>query len=74
MIGIGVDGVTSWVETGGEATGPGAGGRVPDAPSVWRKCRKSSAMSRPVLYRSEARFASAFWQIRSSSRGIVSSI
>ena len=31
-------------------------------------------MSRPVLYRSDARFASAFWQIRSSSRGIVSLI
>ena len=31
-------------------------------------------MSRAVLYRSDARLASAFWQIRSSSRGIVSSI
>ena len=31
-------------------------------------------MSRAVLYRSDARFASAFRQIRSSSRGIVSSI
>jgi hypothetical protein len=27
-----------------------------------------------VLYRSDARFDSAFWQIRSSSRGMVSSI
>ncbi len=34
----------------------------------------SSAMSLAVLYRSDARFESAFWQIRSSSLGIVSSI
>ena len=31
-------------------------------------------MSLAVLYRSDARFESAFWQIRSSSLGIVSSI
>ena len=31
-------------------------------------------MSLAVLYRSDARFDSAFWQIRSSSLGIVSSI
>jgi len=32
------------------------------------------AMSLAVLYRSDARFESAFWQIRSSSLGIVSSV
>ena len=44
------------------------------APVVWRNERRSSAMSLAVLYRSDARFESAFWQIRSSSLGIVSSI
>ena len=31
-------------------------------------------MSLAMLYRSDARFESAFWQIRSSSLGILSSI
>ncbi len=44
------------------------------APAAWRNRRRSSAMSLAVLYRSDARFASAFWQIRSSSLEIVSSI
>ena len=43
-------------------------------PAVWRNKRRSSAISLAVLYRSDARFASAFWQIRSSSLGIVSSV
>ena len=43
-------------------------------PAVLRNSRRSSAMSRAVLYRSVARFESALRQIRSSSLGIVSSI
>ena len=39
-----------------------------------RKCRRSSAMSFAVEYRSEARFDKAFRQMRSSSFGMVSSI
>ena len=53
-------------------TAGAAGETVP--PVVWRNKRRSSAMSLAVLYRSDARFASAFWQIRSSSLGIVSSV
>ena len=53
-------------------TAGAAGETVP--PVVWRNKRRSSAMSLAVLYRSDARFESAFWQIRSSSLGIVSSI
>ena len=49
-----------------------AGETVP--PVDWRNTRRSSAMSLAVLYRSDARFASAFWQMRSISLGIVSSI
>ena len=40
----------------------------------FKKWRRSSAMSCEVVYRSDARFESAFKQIRSSSLGIVSSI
>ena len=43
-------------------------------PVVWRNKRRSSAMSRAVVYRSDARLDIAFRQMRSSSLGIVSSI
>ena len=71
VIGGGAD---SRVDPGGVLTGTAgaAGETVP--PVVWRNKRRSSAMSLAVLYRSDARFESAFWQIRSSSLGIVSSI
>ena len=42
------------------ATAPGAVAGSPDAASAWRKCRRSSARSRAVLYRSDARLASIF--------------
>ena len=75
-------GVASSVETGVGAREVGAGVGTAEADgdvgasvrSARRKCRGSSAMSRLVLYRSEARFERALWQIRSSSREIVSSI
>ncbi len=64
----------SRVDPGGVFVGAAgaAGETVP--PVVWRNKRRSSAMSLAVLYRSDARFESAFWQIRSSSLGIVSSV
>ena len=74
MHGAGTGGVASWVEPCGGKTGPGPFAEGPGATSPWRNCRKSSARSRAVLYRSAARLASIRWQIRSSSRGIASSI
>jgi len=44
----------------------GAAGK-PVPPVVGRNKPRSSAMSLAVLYRSDDRFESAFWQIRSSS-------
>jgi hypothetical protein len=71
--GAGVAVMASTVEPGAVAEGEGMAGVAPAATSLWRKWRRSSATSRAVLYRSEARLASIFWQTRSNSRGIVSS-
>ena len=67
-------GAASRVEPGGVLMGTAgaAGETVP--PAVLRNSRRSSAMSRAVVYRSVARFEIAFRQMRSSSLGIVSSI
>ena len=60
-------------------TGMIAGEPVPTWLDCWltvcsaRKCRRSSAMSLAVVYRSEARFDRAFRQMRSSSFGMSSS-
>src|SRR5580658_6158638 len=56
-------GADSSVDPGGVLMGAD-GARGETAPTVvWRNDRKSSAMSLAVLYRSDARFESAFWQI-----------
>ena len=80
-VAVGVGSPGTWRESacllgrpGGEL--PAAGSAHASSPPrcVSRKSRRSSAMSAAVVYRSDARFASALRQIRSSSLGIVSSI
>ena len=69
----GVGRIPGLIRVEGSSAAAGAtGGTV--LPVFWRNRRRSSAMSLAVLYRSDARFESDFWQIRSSSLGIVSSI
>ncbi len=67
-------GADSRVDPGGVLVGTAGAPGEAVPPAAWRNRRRSSAMSLAVLYRSDARFASDFWQIRSSSLGIVSSI
>ncbi len=69
----GLERIPALIRRGGLMAAAGAAGETMP-PAAWRNRRRSSAMSLAVLYRSDARFASDFWQIRSSSLGIVSSI
>ena len=71
---MGGGGAASRVDPGGVLTGTAGATGETVPPVVWRNKRRSSAMSLAVLYRSDARFDSAFRQMRSSSLGIVSSI
>ena len=71
---VGGGGAEFRVDPAGEQTAAAEAAGRTMLPVVWRNNRRSSAMSLAVLYRSDARFERAFWQIRSSSLGIVSSV